>query len=84
MISHDKDYLSWCLDKKLDPNSQAVFESYVFRTVTSHETMMEQIRRLNEDERVKHELRKQAALKRIQELRQQQKTKEQCDQPYSS
>ena len=52
--------------------------------MNSHESMMEQIRRLNEDERVKHELRKQAALKRIQELRQQQKNKEQCDQPYSS
>jgi hypothetical protein len=52
--------------------------------MNTHETMMDQIRRLNEDERVQHELRKQAALKRIQELRQQQRDKEQCDQPYSS
>jgi hypothetical protein len=41
--------------------------------MNSNESMMEQIRRLNEEEAVKHELRKQAALARIRELRKQQK-----------
>ena len=73
MNTHNKDYLSWCLDKKLDPNSQAVFESYVFRTVTSHETMMEQIRRLNLEEARKHEQRKQDSINKIKQMRLQQK-----------
>lgn len=37
--------------------------------MTANETMMEQIRRLNQAEEVKHELRRQAALARIRELR---------------
>jgi hypothetical protein len=30
---HSPEYLAWCLERNLDPNSQAVFESYVFREV---------------------------------------------------
>ena len=37
--------------------------------MNTHETMIEQIRRLNQQAQVKHEQRKQAALKRIRELR---------------
>jgi len=37
--------------------------------MATNETMMEQIRRLNQAEEVKHELRRQAALTRIRELR---------------
>jgi hypothetical protein len=37
------------------------------------ETMMQQIRRLNEQEIVQHELRRQEAIKKIQKLREQQK-----------
>ena len=29
--NHDPEFLVWCLERNLDPNSQAVFESYVFR-----------------------------------------------------
>ena len=29
--THSPEFLAWCLDRGLDPNSQAVFESYVFR-----------------------------------------------------
>jgi hypothetical protein len=43
--------------------------------MTSNE-LREHIRRLNEQEQVQHEIRRQKALKRIQELRQQQKDKE--------
>lgn len=41
--------------------------------MNSHETMMEQIRRLNEEERHKHELKRQQALNKIKQLRLQQK-----------
>lgn len=41
-----------------------------------NETMMEQIRRLNAEERVKHELRRQEALNKIKKLREQLKEKE--------
>lgn len=44
--------------------------------MNSHETMMEQIRRLNKEEALKHELRKQEALAKIQKMRQQQREKE--------
>ncbi len=37
--------------------------------MNTHETMIEQIRRLNQQAQVTHEQRKQAALKRIRELR---------------
>lgn len=37
--------------------------------MTVNETMIEQIRRLNQQEEVKHELRRQEALARIRELR---------------
>jgi hypothetical protein len=29
--NHNPDFIAWCLDRGLDPNSQEVFESYVFR-----------------------------------------------------
>lgn len=41
-----------------------------------NETLLEQIRRLNEQERVQHELRRQEALKRIRQLREELKYKE--------
>ena len=44
--------------------------------MNSHETMIEQIRRLNAEEALKHEQRKQTALNRIRELRLKQKTNE--------
>ena len=28
---HNPEFLAWCLERDLDPNNQAVFESYVFR-----------------------------------------------------
>jgi hypothetical protein len=37
--------------------------------MNTHETMLEQIRRLNEQEAVKHELKKQEAINKIKELR---------------
>jgi hypothetical protein len=37
--------------------------------MTRHETMMEQIRRLNQQEAVKHELKKQEVLNKIREMR---------------
>jgi hypothetical protein len=37
--------------------------------MNSQETMMEQIRRLNEQESVKHELKKQEAINKIREMR---------------
>jgi hypothetical protein len=44
--------------------------------MNTHETMMEQIRRLNAEEARKHELRKQEAINRIKERRALQKQKE--------
>lgn len=44
--------------------------------MNSHETMMEQIRRLNQQEAVKHELRKQEVLAKIKQMRQRQLEKE--------
>ena len=44
--------------------------NYLLATkMANNETMMEQIRRLNEQEAHKHELRKQEALNKIRELR---------------
>lgn len=43
----------------------------------SNETMMEQIRRLNKEEAVKHELRRQEALNKIKQLREKQRNEEQ-------
>jgi hypothetical protein len=40
------------------------------------ETMLEQIRRLNDQESVKHELRKEAAINKIRELRRAQREQE--------
>jgi hypothetical protein len=37
--------------------------------MNSHETLMEQIRRLNEQEKVQHELKKQEALNKIRLMR---------------
>jgi hypothetical protein len=47
--------------------------------MNSHETLMEQIRRLNAEEKIKHEQRKQQALMRIHKLRHEQKIKEKCE-----
>ena len=44
--------------------------------MNSHETLLEQIRRLNKEEAVKHELRKQEALNKIKQMREQQKEKQ--------
>jgi len=52
--------------------------------MNTHETMMEQIRRLNAEEKVLHEQRRQEAINRIRELRLKQKAKQPCDQPCSS
>jgi hypothetical protein len=41
--------------------------------MNSNETLMEQIRRLNEQEAVKHELRRQEAINKIKQMRLQQK-----------
>jgi hypothetical protein len=41
--------------------------------MNSNETMLEQIRRLNEQEAVKHELRRQEAINKIKQMRLQQK-----------
>jgi hypothetical protein len=41
--------------------------------MNSHETMMEQIRRLNAEEALKHEQRKHEALNKIKQMRLQQK-----------
>ena len=45
--------------------------------MNSHETMMEQIRRLNQEEALKHEQRRQEALNKIKQLREKQKNEEQ-------
>jgi hypothetical protein len=37
--------------------------------MNTHETLMEQIRRLNEQEAVKHELKRQEAINKIKQLR---------------
>jgi hypothetical protein len=37
--------------------------------MNTHETLLEQIRRLNEQEAVKHELRRQAAINKIKQMR---------------
>jgi hypothetical protein len=44
--------------------------------MNTHETMLEQIRRLNEQEAVKHELRRQEAINRIKQLRKELKEKQ--------
>ena len=44
--------------------------------MNSNETLLEQIRRLNEQEAHKHELRKQAAINKIRELRRAQREQE--------
>jgi hypothetical protein len=45
--------------------------------MNTNETMMEQIRRLNAEEQIKHQARMQAALNRIKERRALQRQKEQ-------
>ena len=44
--------------------------------MNTHETLLDQIRRLNEQEAVKHELKKQAAINKIRELRRAQREQE--------
>ena len=44
--------------------------------MNTHETLMDQIRRLNAEEKIKHELRKQEAINKIQQRRLVQKQKE--------
>lgn len=46
------------------------------------ETMMEQIRRLNQQEAVKHELKKQQAINKIKELRRAQKEQQERQREY--
>jgi hypothetical protein len=41
--------------------------------MNTHETLLEQIRRLNQQEAVKHELKRQAAINKIKQMRLQQK-----------
>jgi hypothetical protein len=48
----------------------------------THETMMEQIRRLNDQEQVKHELKKQAALNKIKEMRRAQREQQERHREY--
>ena len=50
--------------------------------MNSNETMMEQIRRLNEQEAVKHELKKQQAINKIKELRRAQKEQQERQREY--
>jgi hypothetical protein len=45
--------------------------------MNSHETMMEQIRRLNREEQIKHEQRRAEAINKIKEFRARQRLKEQ-------
>lgn len=45
--------------------------------MNTHETMIEQIRRLNQEELVNHELRRQEAINKIKQLREKQKNEEQ-------
>lgn len=42
----------------------------------NNETMIEQIRRLNREEAVKHELRRQEAINKIKQLREKQKNEQ--------
>jgi hypothetical protein len=50
--------------------------------MNTHETMMEQIRRLNEQEAVKHELKKQEAINKIKELRRAQREQQERQREY--
>jgi hypothetical protein len=50
--------------------------------MNTHETMMEQIRRLNEQEAVKHEVKKQEAINKIKELRRAQREQQERQREY--
>jgi hypothetical protein len=50
--------------------------------MNTHETLMEQIRRLNQQEAVKHELKKQQAINKIKELRRAQKEQQERQREY--
>jgi hypothetical protein len=47
--------------------------------MNSNETMMEQIRRLNEQETVKHEIKKQQSINKIRELRRAQREQQELN-----
>ena len=48
----------------------------------NNETIMEQIRRLNQQEAVKHELKRQAAINKIKQMRLQQKEQQERQREY--
>ena len=50
--------------------------------MNSNETLLEQIRRLNEQEAVKHELRKQEAINKIKEMRRAQREQQERQREY--
>jgi hypothetical protein len=50
--------------------------------MNSTETMMEQIRRLNQQETVKHEVKKQEAINKIKELRRAQREQQERQREY--
>jgi len=50
--------------------------------MNSNETLLEQIRRLNEQEAVKHELRRQEALNKIKEMRRAQREQQERQRDY--
>lgn len=50
--------------------------------MNSNETLLEQIRRLNQEEAHKHELRRQAALNKIREMRRAQREQQERSREY--
>lgn len=50
--------------------------------MNTYETMMEQIRRLNQQEAVKHQLKKQEAINKIKELRRAQREQQERQREY--
>jgi hypothetical protein len=50
--------------------------------MNTHETLMEQIRRLNAQQAVKHEVKKQEAINKIKELRRAQKEQQERQREY--
>jgi hypothetical protein len=50
--------------------------------MNSNETLLEQIRRLNEQEAVKHELKKQEAINKIKEMRRAQREQQERQREY--
>ena len=50
--------------------------------MNTHETLLEQIRRLNEQEAVKHQVKKQEAINKIKELRRAQREQQERQREY--